>query len=108
MNNRIRKNHRTLKRVLSLSVFFFVLFSFSNVFAEKLAIKVSVANVRSGPGTNYEVLWQVEQYTPMLILDKDKTGNWYYIKDYEGTIGWINKDIMAQIDTVITKPRDER
>ncbi len=108
MNNRIRKKHRKLNRLISVSVFFFVLFSFSNVFAEKLAIKASVANVRSGPGTNYEVLWQVEQYTPMLILDKDKTGKWYYIKDYEGTIGWINKDLLTKMDTVISKPRDGR
>jgi len=108
MNNRIRKNHRKIKRLISVSVFFIILFSFSNVFAEKLAIKSSVANVRSGPGTNYEVLWQVEKYTPMLILDKDKSGTWYYIKDYEGTIGWINKDLLKKMDTVITKPRDER
>jgi SH3-like domain-containing protein len=108
MDNRIRKNHWRLKRVLSVSVFFFILFSFSNVFAQKMAIKSSVANIRSGPGTNYEVLWQVEQYTPLLILDTDKTGNWYYIKDYEGTIGWISKDLLTQMDTVISKPRDER
>lgn len=80
----------------------------TDVYAEKLAVNVPVANVRSGPGTNYEVLWQVEKYTPMLVLDKDKTGDWYYIKDYEGTIGWINRDVLEKMDTVITKPRDER
>jgi SH3-like domain-containing protein len=108
MSIRIRKKHRKFNRLIFASVFFFVLFSFSNVFAEKLAIKSSVANIRSGPGTNYEVLWQVEKYTPMLILDKDKTGNWYYIKDYEGTIGWVNKDLLTKMDTVISKPRDGR
>ncbi len=108
MNNRIRKNRRKLKTIMFVSVFFFVLFSFSNVFAQKLAVKVSVANIRSGPGTTYEVLWQVEKFTPMQVLDKDKSGKWYYIKDFEGTIGWISKDVMAKMDTVITKPRDER
>ncbi len=108
MKNRIRKNHRKFKMLMFVSVFFFVLFSVSDVFAQKLAVNVPVANVRSGPGTNYEVLWQVEQYTPMQILDKDKSGKWYYIKDYEGTIGWINEDVMENMDTVITKPIDER
>lgn len=104
----VRKNHRKLNVLMFVIVFFFVLFSFSNGFAQKLAVNASVANIRSGPGTGYEVLWQVEKYTPMLFVDKDKTGKWYYIKDFEGTIGWINKDLMTKMDTVITKPRDER
>lgn len=108
MENWIRKNHGKCKTLIFVSVFFFVLLSFGSVFAQKLAINAPVANVRSGPGTNYEVLWQVEQYTPLQVLDTDKTGTWYYIKDFEGTIGWISKDLTANMDTVITKPRDER
>ncbi|MCK5783534.1 MAG: SH3 domain-containing protein [Desulfobacterales bacterium] len=104
----MRKNHRKLKVLMFVTVFFFVLFSFSNGFAEKLAVNSSVANVRSGPGTSYEVMWQVEKYTPMLVVDKEETGKWYKIKDYEGDIGWISKDLLTKIDTVIAKPRDER
>jgi SH3-like domain-containing protein len=96
------------KTLLIAFVLFFVFFPINEVRAERLAIGASVANIRSGPGTNYEVLWQVEQYTPLLILDKDKSGSWYYVKDYEGTIGWIHKDLLVKQDSVITKPRDER
>ena len=105
---RVRERNGRSVILLFAVACFFVLFSANAAWAEKLAIKASVANIRSGPGTNYEVLWQVEQYTPLQILDKDKTGDWYYVKDYEGTIGWINKDLLAKMDTVITKPRDEK
>ena len=104
----VRERYGKFGILLFAFVFFFVLFSINTVWAKKLAIKASVANIRSGPGTNYEVLWQVEQYTPLLILDKDKSGSWYYIKDYEGTIGWLHKDLLVKMDTVITKPREER
>lgn len=109
MRNWICKPHGKLNPLLVVSVFFFVLFIVGDGFAaQRLAVDASVANVRSGPGTNYEILWQVEKYTPMQILDTDKSGSWYYIKDYEGSIGWISKSLMADIDTVITKPREDR
>lgn len=75
--------------------------------AERMAVIKDVANVRSGPGASYEVLWQVEKYTPFEILDKDKTGEWLYIKDYEGTIGWVQKGLLSNIDTVVAIPKAE-
>lgn len=71
--------------------------------AERLAVSASVANVRSGPGTQYDVLWQAEQYTPIEVLDRDKTGSWYYFKDFEGTKGWLSKTLVDKINTVIVK-----
>lgn len=108
MNSRIRKTHSNFKAISLISALFVMMVAATDADAQRLAVNSSVANIRSGPGTNYEVLWQVEKYTPMMVLDKDKTGDWYYIKDYEGTIGWINRDILDNTDTVITKPKDER
>ena len=108
MKNQKRKIHGSVKPLLVVSMFLFVVFSAGDVLAEKLTVNASVANIRSGPGTNYEVLWQVEKYTPLQILDTDKSGTWYYIKDFEGSIGWISKNLMSKIDAVITKPREDR
>lgn len=108
MKNQKRKIHGSVKSLLVASMFLLVIFSAGDVLAEKLTVNADVANIRSGPGTNYEVLWQVEKYTPLQILDTDKTGAWYYIKDFEGSIGWISKNLMSNIDAVITKPREER
>ena len=52
------------------------------VFAQqRVTVTASIANMRSGPGTKYDVLWQVEQYHPVIIVEKRE--NWYKIKDFE-------------------------
>ena len=69
--------------------------------AERVAVKAGIANLRSGPGTKYEVLWQVEQYHPFLVVEKD--GNWYKVKDFEGDMAWIHNSLLGDISGVITK-----
>ncbi len=71
------------------------------VLAERLAIKSDIANIRSGPGTNTEILWQVEKYYPILVVQKQ--GDWYLFKDFEGDEGWIHKSLVAPLDTVVVK-----
>ena len=68
--------------------------------AERLAVKVPKANVRSGPGTKYEVLWQVERYYPVVIMKK--SGQWVLFRDFEKDEGWVKKNLLAKIPTVIT------
>jgi len=87
------------KRVFSAAVL--VLFVFAGTsWAERLAIRGSVANIRSGPGTNYDVMWKVEKYHPLDIIKK--TGEWYKFRDFEGDLGWIHKSLLQKIPTVIT------
>lgn len=69
------------------------------VFAEMLAVKVPVANIRSGPETNADILWKVEQYHPLNIIEKK--GKWYRFKDFEGDEGWIYSSLLADLSTVI-------
>ncbi|MEA1968434.1 MAG: SH3 domain-containing protein [Thermodesulfobacteriota bacterium] len=67
---------------------------------ERLCIKSKVANVRSGPGTNYDVLWQIEQYHPIKIIEKK--GNWYRFKDFEGDTAWVHESLVGKSTSVIT------
>ena len=69
--------------------------------AERLAVAVPVANIRSGPGTTYDVLWQVEKYHPLSILKKSDP--WYQFRDFEGDQGWIHKSLIGKISSIITK-----
>ena len=72
--------------------------------AEHRAVSGTIANIRSGPGTNHEVYYQAEKYYPLEIVRK--SGNWYEVKDYEGDIGWIHKSLLGNIDSIITvKPK---
>ena len=68
--------------------------------AERYAITGSLANVRSGPGTNHEVIYEAEKYYPVILLKK--AGNWIQIEDYEGDIGWIHKSLITKMSTIIT------
>ena len=69
-------------------------------FAERLAISAPIANIRSGPGKNHEILWKVEKYHPILV--ERRSGSWYGFTDYEGDKGWVHKSLVQDIRTVIT------
>ncbi|MCK5162890.1 MAG: SH3 domain-containing protein [Desulfobacula sp.] len=71
------------------------------VFAQqRLCVTADIANMRSGPGTKHDVLWQVEQYHPVTIVQKK--GNWYKIKDFENDVAWLHKSLLGKLEGVIT------
>jgi len=84
--------------LLSLSVFFA-----TAAHAERLAVSTNKANIRSGPGTNHDILWEVEKYHPVQILKKQ--GKWYRFRDFEGDEGWVYAPLLKDIPTVITKKK---
>ena len=67
---------------------------------ERLTVAVPTANIRSGPGTNYEIIWQVYKYYPLRVIKKTK--QWYRFVDFEGDKGWIYKPLVRKIASVIT------
>ena len=69
--------------------------------AERMAVNVPIANIRSGPGTKYDIIWKVEKYHPFMVIKK--SGSWYRIKDCEQDEGWIHKSLVSDIRTVITR-----
>ncbi|RJP96101.1 MAG: hypothetical protein C4518_00565 [Desulfobacteraceae bacterium] len=107
MNFGVQKNCWKWGLVILIVMFSGVFFSISDAQAARMSVNRDVANIRSGPGASYEVLWQVEKYAPLEVVDKDKTGTWYYIKDYEGTMGWIQMDLLSDVDAVVAIPKTE-
>ena len=82
-------------------VFCLAILSFAaGALAQRLAVISPVANVRSGPGTRYDVLWQVERYYPFEVLKKEH--RWYYFKDFEGDRGWLHESLVGTIKSVVT------
>ena len=68
--------------------------------AERLTVGSEIANIRSGPGTKYDILWNVEKNHPLFILEK--SGNWYRFRDFEGDEGWVHNSLLQDIPAVIT------
>ncbi|MBW2438024.1 MAG: SH3 domain-containing protein [Desulfobacterales bacterium] len=87
--------------VRSIIILLLILGFYATAFAERLAVSAPVANIRSGPGTGHQVMWKVEQYFPLRIVNK--SGDWYQFEDFEGDRGWIHKSLVSKIPAVITK-----
>jgi SH3-like domain-containing protein len=84
----------------SLTLIFLFLISAATAMAERLTVIAPVANIRSGPGTQYDVLWQVEKYYPILVTKKLE--QWYLFKDFEDDIGWVHKSLIGNVEAIIT------
>lgn len=50
-------------------------------------VKVETANVREGPGTDYERLWTVERDFPLEVIGRK--GRWLKTRDFLDSEGWI-------------------
>jgi SH3-like domain-containing protein len=64
--------------------------------AEALCIKVSAANVRSGPGTQYEVVWKVYRYMPFEKVGESLPRGWYAVKDVDGEVNWLSRHLVRK------------
>jgi SH3-like domain-containing protein len=69
--------------------------------AERLAVTASVANIRSGPGPKYDILWKVEKYYPIFVIEKKDP--WFQFRDFEDDKGWVHKSLVNKLDAIITK-----
>ena len=87
-------------RFFSTFIIFSILHANPLMGAERCAVFGKIANIRSGPGTEHEILVQAETYYPLNILEN--SGNWLKVEDFEGDEGWIHKSLISRISTVIT------
>jgi SH3-like domain-containing protein len=90
---------KSIRLVIILSVL--LLIAAGEVLAQRVAVSVPKANIRSGPGTQYDVLWNCEKYYPLVV--QRKNGEWYRFKDFENDEGWIHSSIVDNTRSVITK-----
>lgn len=67
--------------------------------AERLAVKASKANLRSGPGAEHAVIWQAEQYYPLKVIERK--GPWCLVEDFEGDRGWLHESLLGKLETVV-------
>lgn len=90
----------TMKNYLYIITALLVIVGSSVAAAERLTVAVDVANIRSGPGTKFDILWKVGKYHPLNAMKK--TGPWYHFRDFEGDEGWIHKSLINQTPAIIT------
>lgn len=62
--------------------------------ARALCVSAPEANLRQGPGTNYEKLWEVFKYMPLRQIGRK--GVWYRVKDVDGDIYWVYSPLVTK------------
>jgi SH3-like domain-containing protein len=91
---------------MTIACFIFCL-SFVFVSSLQAAEYVSVAkeevNMRSGPSTKDQVIWEVFKAYPLQVMQR-KNG-WAQCLDFEGDKGWIYGPLLSKKKTVIVKKK---
>ena len=90
-----------LKTTLFTIISFIALFSLNAYAAEYVSIKKDGVNIRSGPSTKDEILWEVFKDFPLKVIEKK--GKWTHTVDFEGDKGWVFSTLLSAKKTVIVK-----
>ena len=69
--------------------------------AEFVSVVKDGVNLRSGPSTSHEILFQLPAGYPLKVLDREK--KWIKVSDYEDDKGWIYAGLVSDTPYVIVK-----
>ncbi|WP_339133484.1 MAG: SH3 domain-containing protein [Candidatus Electrothrix sp. GW3-4] len=69
--------------------------------AEFVSVVKDGVNLRSGPTTSHEILFQLPAGYPLKVLERDK--KWIKVSDYENDKGWIYAGLVAKTPYVIVR-----
>jgi SH3-like domain-containing protein len=81
-------------------VFVFLLLCGAAAAGQRISVSAAEANIRSGAGNNFDVLWKSEKYYPFSVIKK--AGDWYQVKDFLGDEGWVHQSLVGNTPSVIT------
>ncbi len=93
-----------LIRVWILSVTLSCLFAVSVGATEFVSVIKDGVNLRSGPGTDHEILFQLPAGYPLQVLERGDS--WLKVRDYENDRGWIYEGLVSAAPYVIVKVND--
>jgi len=66
-----------------------------------LSVDGDNVNLRSGPGTKYQVKWEYGKGFPLKV--HTKKGDWVKVSDFENDSGWIYKPLLSSKGHMIVK-----
>ena len=69
----------------------------------RIKVIVSSANIRSGPGTSFQVLEIALRGKTLTVMSRTRSGNWYNVKRTDGTMGWIAASVTTLVGTMLEK-----
>ncbi|MEE8425019.1 MAG: SH3 domain-containing protein [Elusimicrobiota bacterium] len=70
---------------------------------EYMSVKPDQAEVRENPNEHAAVLWEMWKYMPVQVVAF--RGDWRRIRDLDGDEGWMHKDVLSDIPTVMVRSK---
>ncbi len=96
--------YRTVKggvRVCILTAVLAIMMTGALEAAEFVSVVKDGVNLRSGPTTSHEILFQLPAGYPLKVLEREK--KWLKVSDYENDKGWIYASLVSSTPYVIVK-----
>ncbi len=96
--------YRTVKegvRVCILTAVLAIMMTGTLEAAEFVSVVKDGVNLRSGPTTSHEILFQLPAGYPLKVLEREK--KWIKVSDYENDKGWIYASLVSKTPYVIVK-----
>lgn len=75
-------------------------FSMAHAEASQVAVTASALNVRSGPGTHYRIITQVQKGTRLTV--QKQQGGWLLVRLPNGHTGWVYGQYVRPITSAKT------
>lgn len=82
-------------RKLSITLITVILVLAATQQSHALCVRVAKANLRTGPGTSYDVVWEIFKYMPLVKVGVSVSGKWYAVKDVDGDVTWIHRNLLT-------------
>lgn len=74
----------------------------SSVMAQNMvSVAGSTLNMRSGPGTHTEILWELQRGYPLQVIKRQN--RWLQVKDFEGDTGWVARSLTGNTPHHVVK-----
>lgn len=68
-----------------------------------VSVATNAANMRDGPSTRHDILYQLGWYYPLKILARQ--GDWLKVRDFENDVGWVHRKLISGSPTFIVKSK---
>jgi len=82
------------RHLLTLSAAALVSLPATTVLGATLCVQVSEANLRQGPGTQFDKSWEVFKFMPFKKLDQK--GDWFQVQDLDGDKHWVFRPLVSE------------
>lgn len=98
----VKYSKLSLYVLLGIWLFFLTFQPQTNAQSEFVSVQATVLNVRSGPGTSYDVVQKVTEGSILSVLEK--LDGWYHVQLTNGLTGWVAKRYVGSLPDIPGSP----